>query len=187
VASYKARKHLEMLKDTSQLSMVYAGYKRVHSDLPEVPYDYTTDRDIVSKFEAIEDARTESHFVDIASAGNADADVILVGDNFAERKDNDAFYQWPFASFNRQGCSQWLTLQLELGGISESHLMWVNADQNLEPLHAWLETSKVIALGSAACEKLNSLNIHHHTVYHPQYQKRFGSKTFYQLIELLQG
>jgi hypothetical protein len=187
VESYKSRKHLEMLKDTAQLEMVYEGYNRVFSYLPEVHYDYRHHKDISSCYDEITGRRQPTHRLDVATAGNYGASVFIVGDTFAERKDNDAFYQWPFASFSRHGCSQWLTYGLEMAGIGEDQLMWVNADQDLMKIHPWLSVCDVIALGNAASSKLKSIGIRHQHVSHPQAHKRFNMREPYPLFDIIRG
>ena len=182
--SYLARKHLELLTNTSQLRQVFELYEHEPTDLPAVHFDYTVGHGAVP-YEAVEQARYDRHPVDLPTAGNWHARTVLIGESFAERKDNDPFYQWPFASFSKAGCSQWLTQQLDAIGCHESELLWVNADQDLTFLHE-LRPSRIIALGAAASHQLYRQRITAHTVPHPQHFKRFGGRTRYPLLELLQ-
>lgn len=181
--SYMSRRHLEMLDDAGQLKRVFELYEDEPTDLPEVHYDYTTAYGI-PPYSAIESVRFERHPLAVASAGNWGASTVLIGDSFAERKDTDPLYQWPFASFNKVGCSQWLAQQLDRIEYSEADLLWVNADQDLSFLHD-LQPGRVIALGDAAYSQLYKLKIAAQTVPHPQFFKRFSGYARYPLLDLL--
>lgn len=183
--TYRGRKAKEMLKNEAQLRDVYDIYAGQITELPAVTYDFTID-DYSALIRDIDVLRTSSHPLDIQSAGNWDADIILVGESFAERKDQDPWYQWPFASFSGDGCSQWITNQLE-HVREESELLWVNADQDLELLlNEELEGRQVIALGAKAAAELQRLKIRACVVPHPQHHKRFGGKKPYALCQLIQ-
>lgn len=184
--NYIARKHLEMLDDVNQLEQVYELYEREPTDLPEVHHDYTVAYSH-PPYDAIEHARFDRHPLSVASAGNWGANIVLVGESFAERKDTDAFYQWPFASFSKAGCSQWLTQQLDDIECSEADLLWVNADQDLSFLKD-LAPGRIITLGDAAYNQVRKLkNTDVSIVPHPQHFKRFGGRGRYPLLDLLQG
>jgi thymidylate kinase len=184
---YMSRRHLEMLTNEEQLKTVYDLYSEQVTDLPELVYDYTTDGDLFATqklgFE-IDHLRMPQHPLYLASAGNWDGRVVLIGEAFAERKDQDAFYQWPFASFSNEGCSQWLTNQLDSIDMGEQDLLWLNADQDLSVLHD-LQHERVIALGTKAHEQLYRLKIVAATVPHPQAFKRFNAKQRYPLLDLI--
>lgn len=185
-ANYLSRKHIEMLDNDGQLKTVYDLYADQATDLPELVYDYTKE-DLLTIGKLINDVEARRfirHPLDIASAGNWEGRTVLVGESFAERKDNDAFYQWPFASFSGEGCSQWLADQLELIEVAESNLMWLNADQDLSIIHD-LDVDKVIALGDAAYSQLYRLKIQAAVVPHPQAWKRFNNKQHYPLLNLI--
>jgi hypothetical protein len=181
--SYLSRKHLEMLENDGQLHQVFDLYAREHTDLPEVEFDYTRRNSV--DYDAIEAARTPRHPLALQSAGNLNANVVLVGEAFAERKDCDPFYQWPFASFSNAGCSQWLSRQLDAIDCGEQDLLWMNADQDLSILHD-LQPGKVIALGDAAYQQLYKLKIMAESVPHPQAFKRFNHRQRYPLLNVLQ-
>lgn len=180
-ANYLSRKHMEMLDNDGQLKTVYDLYANQPTSLPELGYDYTS---TLLNPTAIEDLRMPQHPLDVASAGNWHGRIVLVGESFAERKDNDAFYQWPFASFSGEGCSQWLTDQLDLAELDERDILWVNADQDLSVLLD-LDVDRVIALGDAAYKQLYQLKIMAATVPHPQAWKRFNNKKRYPLFDLI--
>lgn len=182
--SYLSRKHIEMLDNDGQLRQVFELYENEHTDLPEVKFDYTVGYGQLNDT-AIESARTECHPLNVASAGNWGANILIVGESFAERKDADPFYQWPFASFAHAGCSQWLTRQLDLVDCSEADLLWVNADQDLSFLYD-LKPGRVIALGDAAYRQLYKLKIAAESVPHPQTWKRFNNRQRYPLLDILQ-
>lgn len=186
-ANYLSRKHIEMLDNDGQLKTVYDLYAEQATDLPELVYDYTKE-DLLTIPKLVNDVerrRFVRHPLDAASAGNWEAKVVLVGEAFAERKDCDAFYQWPFGSFSGEGCSQWLTDQLDLIEVGEDDLLWVNADQDLSMLYDLSPDQKIIALGDAAYSQLYRLKITASTVSHPQAWKRFNNKQRYPLLDLI--
>lgn len=169
--NYRSRKHLEMLDNEDQLQAVYDIYCEQKPSLPVLDSDYTIAHlnDLIDRVKSVK--RPSNHPLGILSAGNLDAAVVLVGQDFAERKDQDAFYQWPFASFDRSGCSHWLTQQLISAGVSEHDLMWVNSDQNLSIIGPH---QTVIAMGDKAHNECAKAGIAHISVPHPQYAKRFN-------------
>lgn len=184
-ASYLKRRHMEMLDSTAQLEAVFNIYvEQVQTDLPRIDFNYQLDN--IQQFAlGISSARFEKHGIDVHTAGNWNGRVALVGESFAEHKDYDPFYQWPFASFSNSGCSQWLTRQLDGVGIGESELFWMNADM-LDIINI-LGNEIVVALGSAASERLESLGIAHRRMPHPQYWKRFETSKRYPLLNIILG
>jgi len=187
VNSYKERRHLEMLDNEDQLRDVYDLYAYVDTDLPRVSFNYreTTVKNLVDEAYSLS---TGCHITEVVSAGNLLAmehGVVLVGDSFAERKDQDPFYQWPFGSFSRSGCSAWLAEVLERAEISEADLFWVNADQDLDLIFDKSLKMKVIALGDKASRVLSSMGIQHKQATHPQYHKRFSAGFRYGLTNMI--
>jgi hypothetical protein len=179
-SSYLTRKHLEMLDNDGQLRQVFDLYEREPTDLPELTYNYAS-----GPLESIDHLRFQLHPINLGSAGNWGANIIIVGDSFAERKDNDAFYQWPFASFNRMGCSQWLTGQLDSIEFGEQEFLWVNSDQDLSFMPAYLP-GRIFALGEVAWAKVANAGMTASLVPHPQAWKRFNQKQRYPLLNFLQ-
>lgn len=186
--NYLRRKQLEMLENDVQLRQVYDLYGgRLATVLPQAQYDYTNQPDVIQAMALYDHARPTVHLTEVLSAGDLEADVLLVGEAFAEPKEQDSFYQWPFASFSGSGCSQWLTQQLMDAGISERAILWVNADQDVPLLFRQAQPGiKVIALGNDAHVLLGDFGIEHQTVQHPQAQKRFHASEDYDLITLLE-
>lgn len=176
----------EYLDKIEQLEQVYNLYKdlHLHTDLPIVRYDYTIHRS------QIQQVRDEVHRVAMrphktsGTAGNLDGKVILVGEKASDHTDQDTLMQWPFSSFSTQGSSRWLTAQLDASGVSESDLLWVNADTGLYQIKD-LYARTVIALGQAASEKLVDAQIPHLVAKHPQFHKRFHSSEPYELMDLI--
>jgi hypothetical protein len=109
---------------------------------------------------------------------------VIVGQSFAERKDVDAFYQWPFASFSGEGCSQWLTDQLDSIEVGEDQILWLNADQDLSILYN-LNATKIVALGNEAYDQLYRLKIPAQVVPHPQSWKRLNARQPYPLLSII--
>lgn len=188
VANFSAHKGEEYLQAEEQLRQVYQCYEdRFDTELPWEDFDYTC-QDIIHLSAACTGDRTKPHLVNIHSAGNARAKVMLVGEKFAERKNQDPWYQWPFASFSGLGGSQWLTAELRHAGIREDRLFWVSADELTGDLFVPGGGFKIVALGAAASDKLRSLGAtEYSTVAHPQAHKRFFSNMPYPLIDLLKG
>lgn len=184
LATFRERSADEMLDNEDQLRNVHELYSfaRQSTALPFTTYDYTCGLDVEDVLLEIEDIRAYPHSLDVLSAGNLSSRVLIVGQNFAERKDGDSYYQLPFISFNSGGCSRWLTSQLFLRGVKELDLCWVNADQPLEKLE-WKGTH-IFALGDVAAKIVGSSSMVHKFP-HPQYWKRFGGSETYPLIPRL--
>ncbi len=179
---FLSRRNEEMLADDSQLKTVYDRYgNQPASALPTFIYDYTRCPDL--DLEIIERLRLPRHLTDASSAGNLAAKVVLVGESFAEPKDCDSWHQWPFVSFSKVGCSQWLTNHLHAFDVTERDLLWVNADQ-LEQTK-WLSSYTFISLGEVAEKKLANIGLTSWSVPHPQYWSRFQRKTTYPLASII--
>lgn len=185
-ANYLSRKHMEMLDNEHQLKTVYDLYAEQGTDLPVFFHDYTKgDLFQIDKMVLdLEPMRFTRHPLDMASAGNWNGRVVLIGEAFAERKDCDAFYQWPFASFSGEGCSQWLAEKLDLAEVGEDEILWLNSDQDLSVLHD-LTPERIITLGTEAYQQLYRLKIKAATVQHPQSWKRFKHGQRYPLLDLI--
>lgn len=187
--TFRSRKGEEMLDREEQLEAVYRHYDLqvdyVSSHLPFVVYDrtrHTVVRDLLGKWvHGPEDRVMSPHDTRLPTVGNRQALVCLVGENFAERKDNDLWQQYPFVSFNRQGCSHWLADYLESFNIREDELCWANADFDLELLDASIDANHYIALGAAAAKALDDAGLQYTLVSHPQHQKRFNRHDDYPL------
>lgn len=179
---YLSRREEEYLESSNQLQVVYDQYGEHRTGLPELMYDYTEEAEL--KPVLIEELRTYQHPLNLQSAGNWGAETVLIGEGFAHQKGCDAFYQWPFASFSKLGCSQWLTRQLDQHNIGEQELLWINADQDLSVLYD-LQPERVVALGKEAHAQLYKLKITAATVPHPQYHKRFSATKPYELFNYI--
>jgi hypothetical protein len=185
-ANYLSRKHIEMLDNEHQLKTVYDLYADQSTSLPVYHHDYTKgdlfqiDKTAID----LEKLRFIPHPLDVSSAGNWEGRVVLIGEAFAERKDNDAWYQWPFASFSGEGCSQWLAEKLDLVQVGEDQILWLNSDQDLSMLYD-LNPERIIALGNQAYDQLYRLKIKAAVVPHPQAWKRFNHGQRYPLLDLI--
>lgn len=181
--NYRARKELEYLDNEQQLLGVYNHYLTLQTALPVFKYNFKDDQ----PNDIIHAKRTTPHLLDHRTAGNLDAKVLIVGDKFAERKNEDPWYQWPFGSFSNIGCSRWLTDHLEHHGIGEEQLLWVNADE----LEKFCQTPQpasrhVIALGAEAAQQVAECMpaktaAKMRMFSHPQHHKRFVSSKPYGL------
>lgn len=183
LANFRSRKGQEMLKSEHALSAVHHLYCDMVTELPTVTWDFTVD-DPDYLGEAVHKMRVMTHPLEIQSAGRWGASVVLIGEGFAERKEWDSWYQWPFGSFAGEGCSKWLTDELNKAGIRETNLLWANADQPLDVLEL-TEAQRVVALGQVAAEACYAHKIGAAVVDHPQYHKRFKSNRIYPLIDCI--
>ena len=182
-SNYASRKHIEYLENEQQLKVVYDHFAAGVATFPfTFPYDYT--RDSALSPAALDRCRFTRHPLAVRSAGNWLAPIVLVGEKFAEPKEHDPFYQWPFASFSDRGCSRWLTRRLDVVGVQEYQLLWVNADQDLELISP---TRDYYALGDMAAKRLTELGVPFQGVPHPQAWKRFHHGEAYPLTQLLMG
>lgn len=176
-------KKVELVEDLTVLEEVYNLYLQIMTYLPCLDFAYNGSTS-ATIFNDIKNSRMPCHPLGVASAGNYAAKIILVGEKFAERHNNDLWYQWPFASFDDHGCSAWLTRLLHQNKIPENQLCWVNADQDLSFLEGNLEDT-VIALGNTAHDVLTKLRCNHQFVMHPQAHKRFHASAPYNLISII--
>lgn len=182
LATFRSRRGEEYLEKEEQLIQVRQLYSEMQTSLPLTLYDYTTEA-----LDAMCLTRTTAHPIKSETAGNLLADTLIVGESYAERTDYDSWYQKPFCSFSGAGCSRWLTRQLIDAGISESQLLWCNADQLVE--HSWLKTvQRVVALGVAASsatrEIFGTTSAQLFELEHPQSHKRFNFHKPYPLKEI---
>lgn len=185
VSNFNSRRHEEMLTAEAQLRDIYEIYQTFKlSDLPTYLYNYTHHEVPPEKSMLLRQIRTRAHPVSLRTAGNLEAKVVLVGESFAAHKPNDPHYQWPFASFDQTGCSQWLTDELDTADISEDELMWVNADQ-LNKHSKFGVDQTIIALGGQAHRTLTHLGIDATMIEHPQFWKRFHAGEPYRLAETI--
>lgn len=194
-ATFNSRKAEEYLDDDQQLLRVYGDYQHdLNTHLHGVDYDWTQHVDmklsltvmtVVKPLVELMRAKNPPHSIRALSAGNWNAPVVIVGDSFAEHKNNDAMYQLPFVSMNGNGCSMWLARQLAEGGVSEQSLLWVNADQLDETWLAPHRDKRFVALGDVADGALTKHGIRHTIVPHPQYWGRFQAARPYPLIKIL--
>lgn len=188
LANWRARQHAENKdwEDDAGAAAVNEQYRALRTELLVVDYDYSNQPDFFEPH-ILDTFRPACHPLEVQCAGNLYAKIALVGESFAEVKDQDLFYQWPFASFSGQGCSRWLTEQLHIANIRENDLFWCNIDM-VKPGSFDVESVEyLIALGGVAHKRLDELGYQHYTVAHPQYAKRFTSGTPYELISLIKN
>ena len=183
--TFRSRKGVEMLDREDQLRHVYNLYEDLprQTDLPVVRFNYLKDDVLTTTSHHGAGCMSTAHH----GAGPVNGRVLLVGDEFGERKNDDPLMQWPFASFSGNGCSQWLTWKLWQTGISERDLTWVNSDEIgtfMQDVNIF-RFKQIIALGQRAHERLSVLNIPHLQVAHPQHAKRFHFAETYELISLI--
>ncbi len=186
-ANFLARKHLEMLDDDNQLKIVYDLYRSERVGLPHLFYDYTMRTgeplDVDHLVDELDAIRTPCHPLNANTAGNWKAELAIVGQDFGEIKDADAFYQWPFASFSKSGCCQWLTNLMCKSGVRATDAVWFNSDQDLSGLQF---REVIIALGDVAEKRICEVGITPTvTIPHPQRWRRFNTNQRYPLFDAL--
>ena len=195
--TFASRRPMEMLGSFEQLRGVYDWYDQAAGKITQLPVERlntTPPSDVnmgVADY-AVMRIRTDAtprysrpHQLDVPSAGNMMAPVLLVGERFGPVKGGEPLYQWPFGGLSPNGCSSWLSARLDEAGISESVLLWINADASDEQIRflSVYMPRQVIALGRVAHDRLESLKIPHYEVQHPQYRSRFHSTDTYDLID----
>lgn len=117
--------------------------------------------------------------------------VLVVGDQHgATKQPYDVERNIAFCSMSRIGCSEWLSRQMDLYGVRESHLYWINARDAKDRWTAdgfvdALRPSYVVALGDEAARWCVRAKVKYTKVAHPQYWKRFHSQEEYALLPLL--
>ena len=185
--TFLSRKGEEYLESLDQLGQVHKAYEHIQTSLPMNRHDYTRS-EFPSDVNLL--VATTAHKLS-ESAGNATARTLVVGENYAPLTDTDSFYQKPFCAFSGAGCSRWLTNQLEIAGIGEERLVWLNADNLIKMTRnkyddVFRRVTKIIALGAiaaSACRELQLPNVVE--VEHPQSWKRFKYNEPYPIQEAL--
>jgi thymidylate kinase len=168
-------RHYDLQVDYAQTYLPFSVFDRTkHDNAIDLPATAHTQH----QFQA--GVSTIAHDVRLPTVGNRLSPVCLVGENFGERKDNDLWQQYPFVSFNRQGCSHWLAEYLGLHA-REDELCWANADFDLELLDASISAQHYVALGASAAKALDDAGLPYSLVSHPQHQKRFNTHDDYPL------
>jgi hypothetical protein len=195
--TFNGRKDEEYLDDDQQLMRVYGDYQHdLNTHMHEVEYDWTQHRGqslslvamtAIKPLVEMQRAKNPLHNIRTLSAGNWNAPIVVVGESFAEHKNNDAMYQLPFVSMSGSGCSAWLAGELHWGGISEQSLLWINADElaKVPEFFDWHAGKKFVTLGDKAACVLQDHGQTYYPAPHPQYWKRFKSGVEYPLIKML--
>lgn len=182
LGNFRARREREMLDNGDQLKSVYDLYRNpsTPSALDRVCYNYVTDysEGSLNLVELTSIVRSMPHRLCANTAGDAEPKALLVGQSFAEVKEQDCLSQYPFVSFSDVGCSRWFTGQLAQDQINEQKLGWANADMDPRVLQDFADSvgpGRVIALGNSAKVELLKLGIDAIEYPHPMYWKRFCS------------
>lgn len=181
---------LEYLERADQLKAVYDSYKGLRTSLPVLVHQPRRTMTGTNVRHVLDSApTTDPHDLRWQTAGNFHADVLLIGQDFAEVQDDEPMLQWPFGSLSGSGCSLWLADKLSEAGIGESKLCWGNSDT--VPMHLVESRFKhVVVLGGVAFNTLKTLGLTRTegvvVVPHPQYHKRFRTKEYYPLLDHLE-
>jgi len=129
--NYLSRRAQEMLTTTNQLTDVYQAYREPNTALNMLKFDYTKclGDQAASVMAGLDRLRPIVHQLDSRSGGNPAAKVVLVSGKPRDIAESDLMYQWPFGSFYRIGYEYWLTGQLNVHGIGEDELLWMDLDR----------------------------------------------------------
>jgi len=171
-------------ENAAGVGKVVHAYRALRTELLVMDYDYTAQPKLWEP-ELIDSFRLPVHDVTAPSAGALGAGVVLVGQDFADVKNDDCFHQYPFVSFTKVGCSHYITEQLAQAQLHERDLLWVNANMLDENELIVSSTTHVVALGNVAAAALTNRGIAHKEVVHPAYAQRFMSDWPYELVTLL--
>jgi hypothetical protein len=116
--------------------------------------------------------------------------ILLVGDRPGPGAPaDDGYHHTPF--YSTKHCSGWLNAALEVEGIPEDRLVWINsADRHGNPtdfgIVEKLMLVDTIALGGNAEKWLKANGYERYTkIHHPQYWKRFHNSERYPLLDVL--
>lgn len=189
---FVARKAVEYLDNVEQLRAVHDSYRSLsmRTDLNVVVYDYEKSGAYDMLLRHLQRLPAPTAQVGIGWWIHRRS-VLLVGEQLqwvgAKLPDN---LDLPFVRFDNSGCPTWLTRELELFGIRERGLHWINArtPDGRETSPAFvkiLEPRAVVALGSTAASWCKQHNVQHTHVKHPQYWRRFFHHKHYDLMEVL--
>ena len=164
----------EMMSSVEDLRRVYDSYAvGFKTNLKVVKYDYTTD--------------SLAHLVS-QLVPNYKPKITLIGDRPNTKTHAQQQYHVPFITFSGRGCSEWLAEQLELSGVPEGALSWLNAydDAGLPTSpDKLLPGTRVVALGRNAQQWCADHGIMHVHCPHPQVHKRFHHEKPYPLVNIL--
>ena len=179
----------ELLTEDEQFATMYEFYCNwwQTTSLPVVDFDYTAqsyeDLEIV-----VDAAQGSPNPAPGVLWGNPDASLLIVGEQYNVDPATWAGPYIPFVGTGRNGF--WLSHQLDLLGLPESELAWINAVQpNGKATSLDLEVIEgfdvVIALGGVAMKWARK---HYHgpnllTAPHPAFWSRFHSKEPWPLLE----
>lgn len=179
--NFKDKTKDEYLPNEEKLLEVAQHYESQYTALPQLFYNYAEDQlDVQAQciIDKVYIGTNGWHRADLPTAGSRlSAKYAIVGEAFAEPKDNDPLFQYPFVSFSNQGCSRWLTNLLDQHDVTEDECFWANADQLVDSGLARSVVANVptvLAFGNNASEALGHENINHVKLKHPQAGKRFG-------------
>jgi hypothetical protein len=191
--SVRAEQGLELIKDEHDFATMYYFYKSWArtTSLPVVIYDYERN-DVEWLRSALSFHRQHIPRDNKALGivyGNPAAKILIVGEQY-NVKARPQGPHIPFVGTGRNGF--WLSQQLELMGLTERDLAWVNACQpdgsttkRADVLRAMPGLRVAVALGSIAGEWVrNSTFIKHWiNVPHPAYWARFRAYKPWPLLE----
>jgi thymidylate kinase len=147
----------EMLKNTRQLKAVYELYGVVETQLPEVIFDYTSDRLIDPGI--LMELRTPHHVVEHNTTGNLGADnVVLVDSSLYEKADSDTYLDW-CASNISSTASYEVNKFMDSSNLVDTDYLFVGTDVAAKDIVAYISDKKVYAFGDEAYKFMIDNNI----------------------------
>lgn len=138
----------------------------------------------------LEIRRIKHNHVILNEKASTSRDILIVGDKPGPSAPKDpGYHHTPF--YSTKHCSGWLNALLEVEGIPEDRLIWINsADKDGVPtffpiVELLIKPATIICLGGNAEKWIkNACGYHRYVkVDHPQYHKRFKNKEPYPLIQ----
>jgi GTPase SAR1 family protein len=169
---WRAHEKPELFRDPATFYRTYAAYGYyIASNADQLVYDHVRVSYDTLKYELVQ----PRPLIEAPGViGDPHALVSLVGDIVS----NTTGLDLPF--FNNGGCSRYLTDALDLAGVLESDVLWLNSrradetENRLPRLNARGQSLRIVALGERAarvCEHQRFERVQR--VPHPQYWKRF--------------
>ena len=170
----RAREGKELTVDPVQYAEIYHGYAAMYHEtaLPTWQYDYTQTTAIDTLIDMLEQPVRANAGPGIGNFRRGS--TLIVGDQVNPRV---ALYDYPFVASGK-GASSFITEQLEVCGVGEECLYWINAyDSNGYRTDGSfierLSPRRIVALGARAGRWCRDLEVEHRQIPHPAFWRRF--------------
>lgn len=175
----------EMVSDEAQFKAIYDAYAALTFNTPSVKFDWENEHvdDLADRVHDLPMHENKGPGIGHFKPGN----ILIVGDTASNPM---LGVDLPFVHY--EGCSPWLTTQLEYSGTNEGDLYFVNGktmDQSMtDPTFLEeLQPKAIIALGDEAARWCEIADVKHLRFDHPSYWKRFRHHDVYPVVNALRG